>query len=68
MKLIIDQRETVWTRLWVDVDADSIEEAVKEYHNGVFEIEDSELLEFTGEVLEEVIMDESHDIIKETCF
>lgn len=65
MELIIDKLESCWSRLWVNVDATSNEEAIEKYNSGNFQIIDSEIIDFTGDVLDEIIMDEHYNYIKE---
>lgn len=65
MELIIDKLETCWSRLFVNVEAETKEEALEKYNKGEFEVTDSEILDFTGDVLDEIIMDENYDYLEE---
>lgn len=42
--LIIDQKATVWERLYVKVEAESLEEAVMKCDNGDYDVDDSEII------------------------
>ena len=65
MKLIVDQLEPCWSRLWIEVDAETQEEAVEKYNKGDYETIDSEVLDWTGNIIEEIIMDTDYNYIKE---
>ena len=64
MKLIVDQLESCWSRLWIEVDAETEEEALEKYYKGDYITEDSIILDWTGDIQDEVIKDENGNILK----
>lgn len=65
-EFIIDQRETCWSRLWVTVDAENEKEALEKCKEGQYNVTDSQIVDFDGDILNEVIMNEHHDILYES--
>lgn len=65
MKLIVDQLEPCWSRLWIDVKAETEEEAIEKYNKGDYITEDSMILDWTGDIQNEVIRNENGDILND---
>ena len=42
--LILDQKATIWDRSYIDVEAETLEEAIEKCKNEAFEVDDGELL------------------------
>lgn len=64
MELIVDQLESCWSRLWIDVEAETKEEAVEKYKKGDYIVTESEVLDWTGDIQNEVIMDEDYNYLE----
>lgn len=42
--LVVDQKSTIWERLYVTVEAESLKEAISKCRDGSYDISDSEVL------------------------
>lgn len=63
-EFIIDQKNVFWDRVYVEVEAETQEEALEKCKSGEYEITDYGDTEYTN-TLHEVIMDEHNNILWE---